>query len=120
MAKIAKGLADEFQSQAQTEVISTEELKFHIEGANRRIQDRIASNGPARDRPRRSNTVPTLQDLDSTIVLSMDVTALFPSISIELASKTMFKAIMNSKIPWEQIDTRQLSRYIAITIPRKP
>ena len=44
MAKIAKGLADEFQSQAQTEVISTEELKFHIEGANRRIQDRIASN----------------------------------------------------------------------------
>ena len=94
IAKIARATADEFQYKHQTEVISTEELKFHIEQLNIKIQERIMNSLPARSRPNRKDTVPPIQDMRSTIVLSLDVVALYPSISKDLATRTMVKAII--------------------------
>ena len=39
MAKVAKATADEFQAKHQTEVITTKELKYHIEKANIKIKE---------------------------------------------------------------------------------
>ena len=57
--------------------------------------------------------------MNSTIVMSMDVTALYPSISKELAVRTIIKTVKQSNIPWENVDEKQLSRYVALTSDSK-
>ena len=81
MASVARTTANEYQSKVNTEVISTEELKFHILKANEKIQDRVKRWLNTNQRPRRRNTLPPIQDMGSTVVLSMDVKALYPSVS---------------------------------------
>ena len=48
----------------------------------------------------------------------MDVSALYPSITVELAYETMLKVIRDSKLPWENIDITTLERFIALTVSR--
>ena len=45
----------------------------------------------------------------------MDVTALYPSISKELATRCIKKTVKESKIPWCDINIKQLGRYVALT-----
>ena len=93
-------------------------MKHHIEKANIAIQERIRSTLPARNRPRRKDR-PTIQDMGSTVVLSMDVTALYPSVSKGLSTRSMVRAVKESTVPWEGVNTKQLGRYLAVTIDRK-
>ena len=72
-AKIVRALADEIQDRIQTEVISTEEIKYHIEKANISTEERVERHKLSNVRPRRTGTVSPLQDMGSTFVLSMDV-----------------------------------------------
>ena len=111
MSNIVRGLADERQEKLKTEVISTEEMKYHINITNSKINQRIINTHPATLRPRREKNIPPIQDLSSTVVLSMDVSALYPSISQELCVRTLTKAIKESKIPWNNVDKDRLSRY---------
>ena len=120
MARIVKEMANEIQEKIETEVLSTEELKHHIEKANIGIEQRIMfHNQSLASRARRRCTIPPIQDMNSTIVMSMDVTALYPSISKELAVRTIIKTVKQSNIPWENVDEKQLSRYVALTSDSK-
>ena len=65
------------------------------------------------------NSLPPIQDMGSTVVLSMDVKALYPSVSKQLATRTMVKAVKESNIPWVQVDSHSLSRYVSLIIDRK-
>ena len=64
-----------------TEVISSEELMFHIEKTNEMISKRVEKTLPARERNSRNNRIPGIQDCSSTVVISMDVCVLYTSIS---------------------------------------
>ena len=115
MARMTKVITDEAQDRINTEVISTEELKFHLEKVNVSIQERVRNyKNSLASRTRRCDTRPPKQDLSDTIVLSMDVTALYPSISKELAKKSIMKTMKSSKVPWSDINVRQLARYIVV------
>ena len=100
MASVARATGDEFQSRENTEVISTEELKFCISEANNRIKDRIQGWLQANHRPRRTDSLPPIQDMGSTVVLSMDVKALYLSVSKKLATRTMTKPVGNQNFHW--------------------
>ena len=49
----------------------------------------------------------------------MNVSALYPSISKELVYNPMVKTLKNSRIPWENVDTKQLGRYLATSVERR-
>ena len=49
----------------------------------------------------------------------MDVTALYPSISKELAMKSIMRSMNKSTIPWDDIDIDRLGRYISLTADSK-
>ena len=88
---------------------------YHIARTNEKIQERIQNTLPARKRGSRIGNTPKLQDLGSTIVMSMDVSALYPSITRDLAERTIIKMVKQSKLRWEDIDTVTLGRYLALT-----
>ena len=89
---------------------------MNIAEANKAISKRIQQTAPARERLRRGNKNPSIQDMGSTVIVSMDVCALYPSISINLASKTMIKVIKESKLSWERVNQTILERYLAISV----
>ena len=64
----------------------------------------------------RRNTTPPIWNMGKTVVVSMDVCALYPSISVSLAMKTILKTIKESKLRWEEIDLETLERYISLTV----
>ena len=66
-----------------------------------------------RDRDR-----PKLQDMTETVIMSMDVKALYPSISVKLATDTMIRMVKQSELPWDNIDITTLERFIAVTISK--
>ena len=104
------------QEKAKTEVISSEELMYEISEVNKRIQKRVQRSLPAQERETRNR--PRLQDLCSTVALSMDVKALYPSITVQLAYETMIKVVKKSELPWEHIDIVTLGRFLAVTVQR--
>ena len=53
ISNIVRGVASEKQNKLNTEVISTEEIKYHIKLTNTKILERIRTNHPAKLRPRR-------------------------------------------------------------------
>ena len=53
------------------------------------------------------------------MVCSMDVTALYPSITASMASKAVKESITTSKLKWENINVTHLTRYVAVTCDRK-
>ena len=114
MAKIFRDLANEKQVRARTEVISSEELMYNISVTNRKIDNRVMKSLPARERVNRHN--PRIQDLCSTVALSMDVIALYPSISTDLAYETVIKTVIDSKLPWEEVDMTTLERFLVLTV----
>ena len=94
-------------------------MKHHIMLTNTKVQRRITANYPMMSRPRRERTLPPIQDLNSTVVLSMDVSALYPSISQELTVRTLTKAIKESNVPWYNIDSERLVRYVSLIVKEK-
>ena len=62
----------------------------------------------------RSNKIPPIQIMDKVIVVGMDVVALYPSISKDMASKSIQKVVKETDIKWENIDTKYFSRYLTI------
>ena len=48
----------------------------------------------------------------------MDVCALYPLISKKLAYDTIIKNVKKSKIPWDSVDTKELGRFLALTVER--
>ena len=120
IAKTIKILADEVQVKINTKILSTEELKHHIEIVNSNIKNRVANHSESlAQRVRRMNTVPPIQDFSDTITLSMDVTALYSSICKELAVRTIVRTVNKSTIPWEDVNVTQLSRYVALVSDSK-
>ena len=115
MATICKGLADEIQNRVTTEVISTEEMMYSIGQANKKVSNRLDTMRTIYERDRRTNTTPPIQEMNKTCVVSMDVSALYPSISVELAIRSVQKAIKGSNLKWENINTTVLKRYVAMT-----
>ena len=53
------------------------------------------------------------------MIFSLDVVALYPSIMRGMAMEAISKAIERSDIRWEQVNTKWLSRYVAMTRDRK-
>ena len=53
-----------------------------------------------------------MQDLMSTVVLSMDVCALYPLITVKLAKDTIVRMVKASNLTWENIDIITLERFI--------
>ena len=115
IVSICKVLANEIQSRINTEVASTEEMMYCISQANKKIQTRVTITQPARERMRR-NPIPPIQDTGKTVVVSMDVCALYPSISVSLAMRMITKTIKQSKLIWEEINLEILERYVSLTI----
>ena len=68
---------------------------------------------------KRGRHLPQIQDMNSLVVFSMDVVALYPSILAEMAKDAITKAIERSDIKWKDVNTKQLSRYVAMTRDRK-
>ena len=48
----------------------------------------------------------------------MDVSALYPSITRELAMESIIKSVKKSDIVWDDVDYRTLSRYLSVTCDR--
>ena len=53
------------------------------------------------------------------MVMSMDVSALYPSIKVEMAKKAIMHSIMKSDMEWREIEMTSLVRYIAVTHTRE-
>ena len=49
----------------------------------------------------------------------MDVVALYPSIVRDMAKKAVLEAIARTDITWENVDTTNLTRYVAMTMSRE-
>ena len=99
ISRSVRAVANRVAEICGTEVISTEELKFHIEKANKAIHDRV--NKSTCYRPRRANCLPQMQNLNDVCVLSMDVSALYPSISRDLAFRSIVKTIKKHKVKYD-------------------
>ena len=84
--------------------------------ANTRIQKKITFNYPSMLRPIRERNLPPIEDLNSPVVLSMDVSALYLSISQELTVRTLTK---KSKFPWHNIESERLGRYTSLIVSEK-
>ena len=114
MAKICRSLANEKQLRARTEVISSEELMYNISVTNRKIENRVIRSLLFRERVKRQN--PRIQDLFSSVALSMDISALYLSISIDLAYETVIQTVRDSMLPWEEVDMTTLERFLVMTV----
>ena len=53
------------------------------------------------------------------MVMSMDVSALYPSIKVEMAKEAIIEAITKSDMEWSDIDMTNIARYIAVTHTRE-
>ena len=71
------------------------------------------------ERPVRENGIPPIQDKRKLMCGSMDVKALYPSILKEMSGKAFRQTINKSKAVWDNIDTKQLTRHVAIKVDRK-
>ena len=99
MARICRGLADEAQTKARTEAVSTEEMMYRIAVTNESISKTVQTAIRANERSMRDREIPRMQDLMSTVVISMDVCALYPSIKVKLAKDTIVKMVKRSNLP---------------------
>ena len=81
---------------------------------NKRIEERVRKSIPAKGRATRNS--PRIKELCSTVVMSIDVTALYPSITVELARETMLNVTRKSRLLWENVDIVTLERFLAITM----
>ena len=70
-------------------------------------------------RPVRNNTIPTVQDSSKTLIGSMDVKALCPSILKAMAARAARDAVNKTKLEWKNIDVTTLIRYVAVKIDRE-
>ena len=52
--------------------------------------------------------------MNELVIVSMDVIALYPSISISLASQTITRIVKESNIEWEGLNVKTLGRYLTI------
>ena len=49
-----------------------------------------------------------------TIILSLDVCALYPSITIDLATKSIFKMVLKSKIKFSNVDYKEVGKILRV------
>ena len=118
VAQVAKAVGDNLSEFIGSEVISTEQLKKDIEDLNKelkaswRAECYMASRQAER---RRKGTIPPVQKADSLVIFSMDVVALYPSIMRDMAQEAIAKAIERSNIKFEELNIKQLTRYVAMT-----
>ena len=99
VAKTVKAIADNVVKEGKGEVISTEEMKRLIEDSNKTRQRKPIQN-------------------NKLSIFSMDVTALYPSITSEMASRAAKDSIRTSNLIWKNISTKHLIRYVAICCDR--
>ena len=60
-----------------------------------------------------------IQERDNLIIFNTDVVALYPSIKRDMAKKAIQKAIELSYTQWENVNTKELVRAVALTTSRK-
>ena len=77
-------------------------IVYNIEEANKSLENR-----PREKTYRTGKAVPIQRQ--NVVAFSMDVSALYPSVKKELATKAIREAIGLSKLEWKNIDTLQLS-----------
>ena len=80
---------------APTECNSSEIMKRGIMDTNRNMKDNPQSNL-------------------ETIILSLDVCALYPSITIDLATKSIFKMVLKSKIKFSNVDYKEVGKILRV------
>ena len=68
---------------------------------------------------KRGKHLPQIQELDSLVVFSMDVVALYPNILAEMAKVAVAEAIERTEMDWENIDVVNLQRYVAMTLSKE-
>jgi hypothetical protein len=103
-----KILADEKAAETGTEVRSTEEMCEALEEVNKKVRE---------ERKRRGENTDENNEIDNEIriaVGSMDVSALYPSISIERAAKITEELIMSSVLELS-LNVDELSTHIVST-----
>ena len=64
------------------------------------------------------NKIKPIQNKNLT-VFSMDVTALYPSITAEMAIKAAKESIKTSRLKWRNIDVKYLGRYVSMCCERE-
>ena len=95
----------------KTGLVNVEELCRFIEDINKILKTKINQSRTCRNKPK----IPPLQEVYNIVIGSMDVEALYPSITRRMAIAAITKAIIESKPKWESIDYKLLSKYIGIT-----
>ena len=103
------------------EIISTEELKRDIDEVNKKIAKTWNSDRERAEsirKSRRKSKPTAIQERDSLIVFGMDVAALYPSITRDMAKKAVMKAIKLSDTKWENVNVIDLVRAVAMTTDR--
>ena len=114
VAQIAKAVGDTTSKKIGGEVISTEDMKRRIQDLNSSLKKETSRN----EAPRRSK-LPPIQDKLDLEMFFMDVSAFYPSVTSEMAAKAVDKNIRLADLEWKEIDVKQLTRYVAMTIDRK-
>ena len=87
MASICRVLANEHHEKANTELISMEELMYNIQVT--KIKERLNRVDPSWIRETRKSNLIIIQDMRSTVVISQDVSTLYPSMTKELSVRTV-------------------------------
>ena len=89
-------------------------MKRKIEDINKVRRERTFS-----ERPNRIGKAPPIQKQGDLKVYSMDVSALYPSIQKDMASKAILEAVKLSNLEWKNLDFTKLVRYVALTVNRE-
>lgn len=99
--------------------MSSEELKRYMEIAFVTIKERVLAARGNAERPRRAGRVPPIKVKKTLIVLSIDVCALYLSITKKIAVKSLRNCKRKSKLSFWNIDLKRLTRYILMTVDKK-
>ena len=113
MSKVVKAVTDSVIDTGKGEVISTEELKRRIDDSNKNRKNKVS-----REHHGRKNKTTPIQNSD-LCVFSMDVTALYPSINVDMATQAVKDSMKTSKLEWRNVNTQQLIRYVSICCDRE-
>ena len=100
VAKVSKAVGDAI-ADSGGEVISGEEMKRKIEDVNKARRAKTFKERPYRN-------APPIQKPGELKVYSMDVSALYPSIQKDMASKAILEAVKLSNLEWKNIDVTKL------------
>ena len=108
VAKVSKAVGDTI-ADSGGEVISGEEMKRKIEDVNKARRVKTFKERPYRN-------APPIQKPGELKVYSMDVSALYPSIQKDMASKAILEAVKLSNLEWKNLDITKLVQYVALTV----